>query len=122
LLDEIGPTAIFDEYMIEKTNVWYLGGTNLNIKPAAAINGLLVGYYSNPIVQPDDAYNSWIAEDYSAIQMYAAKAIFEQIGYLEAANSLSKLLYGARPGSDIHNITGGEFMLLKSSELEGTGR
>lgn len=123
LLDPIKPDGIFDEYLIEKTNVYYTAGDNLNIRLAANWDSFIVGYYTNPVLSPDAAYESWIARSQPAVIVIdAAKRVFEMIGYIEAANKLGVLLYGPNPGSSAQNPSGGEYMLLKMSEIEDQGR
>lgn len=96
--EELAPDAIFDEYLVEKKNVWYVGGDNLNIRLEGAYDGLVVGYYKNPILSPDGSYNSWIAQEpnFSAvIILEAAIKVFRMIGYEEQAAALYRFLYDA---------------------------
>jgi len=121
-LESMKPDAILDDYLIEKTNVYYVAGDNLNIRLGANYDSFLVGYYSNPVLTPDASYESWIARQQPAlIVIDAAKRIFETIGYIEAANKLSVLLYGPPPGT-AQMPTGGEYLSLKMSEVEDQGR
>jgi hypothetical protein len=122
LLEPIAPAGIFDEYLIEKTGVYYTAGTNLNIRLAAAIDSFIVGYYANPVLTPEGSYESWIARQQPAvIVLDAAKRIFEMIGYIEAANKLAVMLFGPPPGT-AQAPTGGEYQLLKMTEIEDHGR
>lgn len=119
---EIAPDAIFDEYLDEHVNVWYIGGSNLNIRFESAFDGLVVGYYKNPVLTPDAAYESWIAREQPAVIVIdAAKRVFESIGWTEAANRLGVMLFGPSPGNASYPL-GGEYMLLKQTYLEGAGR
>lgn len=116
------PEAVLDEYLVEKVNIWYVAGNNVNIKLEAAYGGLLVGYYANPVLAPEGAYESWIAREQPAlIVLDAAKRIFESIGWAEQAARLGIMLFGSPPGNAA-SPTGGEYMLLKSSALSGSGR
>lgn len=118
----VAPDAIIDEYGSVKTNVWYVGGTNLNIRLSGNYDSFLVGYYSNPLLSPEDSYESWVARDQPAVIVIdAARRVFEAIGYQEAAARLAILLYGPPPGN-MASPTGGEYMILKSSNLEAFGR
>ncbi len=118
----IAPDGIFDEYLIEKVNVAYVAGNNLNIRLSAAYGGLVVGYYQRPVLTPDAAYESWIAREHPAVVILdAAKRVLDIIGYQEAAARLGILLYGPPPGNAA-NPTGGEYMQLKQANLEGAGR
>lgn len=113
----LAPDAILDEYLTEKTNIAYVGGSNLNIRLEGAYDGFVVGYYTNPVVSPSSAYASWIAEEYnSLIVLGAALRVFMSIGYEEAAARLKTLLYG--PNGDAKNITGGEYALLRDANID----
>jgi len=121
--DFLKPDAIFDEWGIERVNVAYVAGTNLNVKLQAAFTGLLVGYYKNPIVSPDSAYVSWILTEQPAlIVIGAAERILTMVGFEEAAARLRIMLYGAGAGSSRAHPTGGEYQLLAQSNLEEFGR
>lgn len=120
--EEVAPDGIIDEYGTVKTNVWYVAGTNLNIRLGAAYDSFLIGYYSNPLLLPEDSYESWIAREHpSVIVIDAARRVLESIGYQEAAARLAILLYGPPPGN-AKNPTGGEYGLLITSNLEAFGR
>lgn len=121
-LTNLKPDAMLDEYLIEKANVYYVAGDSLNIRLGAAYDSFLVGYYSNPVLSPDASYESWIARQQPAVVVIdAARRVFEMIGYVEAANKLGVLLFGVSPGS-AQMPTGGEYLLLKMSEVEDQGR
>lgn len=118
----LAPDAILDEYLIEKVNIWYVAGNNINIKLEAAYGGLLFGYYANPVLSPEGSYESWIAREQPAlIVLDAAKRVFESVGWAEQAARLGVMLFGPGPGTP-SNPTGGEYALLKSSSLTGAGR
>jgi len=117
-LSSLAPDAIFDEYLIEKSNVYYVAGTNLNIKLEAAYDAFIVGYYANPILSPEASYNSWIATDHSAIiTIEATIKVFGMIGYEDAAARLRKLLYEPSPDG-----IPSEFNRFRASALEDQGR
>lgn len=120
--EEIHPDKIFDQYLDELVNVWYVAGTNLNIKLDSEWDTLVIGYYQNPVLNPEASYESWIArEQPAAIVLDATKRVFEAIGYNEAAARLGIMLYGPIPGNPA-SPTGGEYMLLKSTYLSAGGR
>lgn len=117
-LEFLAPDAIFDEYLIEKVNVAYVAGTNLNMKLQGDYGGFVVGYYKNPILSPDGSYNSWIAQDFAhIIVMEASIRIFTMIGYEEAAGRMRRLLY--EPGAD---GAPSEFNRFRAAALEEIGR
>jgi hypothetical protein len=118
LLSFLAPDAIFDEYLVEKVNVAYVAGTNLNIKLQGDYGGFLVGYYKNPVLSPDSSYDSWIASDHDAIIVLdAAIKIFGMIGYEEAAARLRRLLYDPGPEG-----APSEFNRFRAAALEAAGR
>lgn len=117
----LAPDAILDEYLVEKVNVAYVAGNNLNVRLQEAYDSLIVGYYANPILSPEASYESWIAREQPAVVVLdAAARVLTAIGYEEAAGRLRIMLYGV--GGSPANPTGGEYMLLKQSALEGVGR
>lgn len=121
--EELAPDAIFDEYMAEKSNVWYVAGNNLNIKLAAAYDSFLIGYYANPVLLPEANYESWIAREAPAIiTIGAAQRVLDAIGFNDAARRLEVLLLGSLAGSTRANPQGGEYLLLKQAYLESFGR
>jgi hypothetical protein len=121
LLEPLPPDAIFDEYLVEKTAVYYVAGDSLNIRLGSSYDSFIVGYYANPVLTPDAAYESWIARQQPALIVTdAAKRIFEMTGWLDAAQRLGVLLYG--PQGTTQAPTGGEYMLLKMTEIENYGR
>lgn len=112
------PDAIFDEYLIEKKNVAYVAGTNLNIKLEADYGGFAVGYYKNPILTPEASYDSWIATDHSAVIILDASIrVLGMIGYEEAAARLRRLLYDPGPEG-----APSEFNRFRAAALEDMGR
>jgi len=83
-LDQIDPSAVFNEYGREASNVWYVAGSMLNIKSTGSISNLVIGYYKRPNVSTN-LFTSWIAneEPYYIIEE-AAYNIFQMIGQQEA--------------------------------------
>lgn len=133
LIDWMRPDAIFDEYGVEKTNIGYIAGNNVNIKlgPTNATqqqtgnapnwDSFLYGYYQNPVLSPNAAYASWIADEHPGIIVLdAACLVFRMIGYEEAAARLQTMVWGS--GGTPQAPTGGEIMLLIGSSLEEFGR
>lgn len=133
LIEFMRPDAIFDEYGTEKINIGYIAGNNLNIKlgptsptqqssvGAASYDAFLYGYYANPVLSPNAAYESWIArENPGVIVLDAACLVFRMIGYEEAASRIQTMVWGA--GGTPQRPTGGEIMLLMGSSLEEQGR
>ncbi len=110
LLEAIRPDGLFDDYMVAKINVFYVAGTNLNIRLGADYGGFIVGYYKNPVLSPDASYDSWIATQHPAcIVNEAAARVMHMIGFEEAAARIKKLAEQ-------------ELALFKQSNLEELAR
>lgn len=83
---KIDVSELFDEYQLEKQNIWYQGGQVINIKSSTAISSLAIGYYALPTVLPAGVYFSWIAVDMPyAIIDEASANIFRLTGNAEMA-------------------------------------
>lgn len=110
LFEQINPRALLDDYQMEKTNCWYLGGQVINLKSSTAVSSLLVGYYENPVITPIGAYSSWIAvEQPYAIIEEAAATVFRMTGNAEMAR-----FYEQQSAQNV--------MLLRQNYLEETAR
>lgn len=53
---------LFDSDGFSRNNIAFLAGTALNFKMYAPVTDRVVTYYADPIVSPDAAYVSWIAD------------------------------------------------------------
>lgn len=76
-----GPLAVFDEEGCEKTDCYYLAGSNTVIRLSNLYSSLVVGYYQYPPVLTDASPDFWLLN----IQPYmiingAAAIIFRDIG------------------------------------------
>lgn len=121
--DFLEPDAILDEYLEERLNIAYVAGTYCNVRLEAAYDGLIVGYWANPILSPANSYNSWIAneqEGKSLIVIDATRRVFNMIGYDEAAARLNIMLFGSSAGA-WQRVEGGLAALFKSMALESAG-
>lgn len=79
----ISPTDILDSYGVEKADVCYLAGSSYQFRSSDNFQYLLLGYYSDPVIDPE-LYSSWIAQEQSPLIVYdAAATIFKTIGYDE---------------------------------------
>lgn len=82
-LDYYEPEKVVDGYGADRTDLFYIAGSNLQIKSSTQIQYLLIGAYTNPVVTPI-GFNSWIADDHPFAIIYEAVAIiFKTIGYDE---------------------------------------
>lgn len=79
----IDPKESLDSYGLNKIDVAYLAGQQINIKSGDAFQIALVGAYVHPIVT-EVGFNSWVASEYPyAIVFDAAAVVFKTIGYDE---------------------------------------
>jgi len=79
----ITPDQILDSYSVNRENVCYVAGTELQIRSNCDIQYLLLGCYIYPDVTVDN-YDSWIADEQPAAIIYdAAATVFKTIGYDE---------------------------------------
>jgi hypothetical protein len=116
-LKEVEPDNIFDQFSARKSDVYYLAGTNLNIKTANGYSGFIIGWYRYPLVMPSN-YNSWIADFYpSIITEEAAGRLMYAIGNVDEANKFVDPIKGSiyMPGT-------GHLAILRANELEATAR
>lgn len=87
---EADPAHLFDRYNIVKTNLFYLAGTNLNVKSSTNEQAWLLSWYMYPNTDPE-TYKSWVADVYPAIIIDRAVAdIFRDIGMTDDANKLER--------------------------------
>lgn len=78
--EELEPHEIFKDYLVEKTNYFYIIGTSMVIKADRSITTLDLLYYAFPITDAVN-YSSWIADNYTDIIVNAASAaVFKSIG------------------------------------------
>ncbi len=86
-LDIISPESVLDSYAINRENVCYVAGLQLQIRSVQAWQYYLLGCYVYPDVT-DESYSSWIADETSAAIVYEAAAIvFKTIGYDEQVST-----------------------------------
>jgi hypothetical protein len=91
ILDLIVPENVMDRYQVQKTDIYYVAGSYLNINSSTKEQVYLLGCYLNPDITVD-GYNSWIAQDHPyAIVFDAAATVFKAIGKDEEAASYRTL-------------------------------
>lgn len=104
----IPPDLIFDDYAVERSDVMYLAGANLEIKSSTQDANMILGYYRHPDTT-EASYNSWIAVDHPfCIIFEAAALIFKQTGFDEQAALYRQLTLEQFALVDISNITAGD--------------
>lgn len=107
-LNVISPEDILDSYSINRENVCYVAGTQVNIRTREARQYFLLGCYVHPDVTPDD-FCSWIAIEQPAAIIYAAAAtVFKTIGYDEQ-------------NAAYQNLVQDEYAQLKLSNIQTVG-
>lgn len=103
----IQPESLMDSYDIQRENVCYIAGTQLEIRSTTQDIYALLGCYRHPDVTVN-GFDSWIAQDYPFAIINAAAAIeFKQIGYDEQVAVMNAMVAD-------------EYALLKQ-ELTGEG-
>ncbi len=68
------PEELIDDYGLDKTDVAYEAGTNIEIRGSTAFQHLLIGAYVSPTVT-DAGYNSWVADNFPYAIIYSAARI-----------------------------------------------
>lgn len=104
--DLITADNILDSYKIEKTDVMYMAGLNLNIKSSTAFQYALMGCYTHPDIT-DAGYNSWIAQEHKyAIVFEAVRVVFKTIGFDEQSAGYEELVKEQYAAVDTSQILG----------------
>jgi len=115
-ITEITPDNIFDQFNAKRVNVFYLAGSNLNIRTKVGYIGFLMGWYQYPLVFPTN-YKSWIADIYPPIIVDEATGqTFLSLGQVDEANKYLDPIKGTIWGPR------GHFMTLMANEIEGMAR
>jgi hypothetical protein len=84
------PEQVLDDYGIEREDICYLAGEQLEIKSSTEDAYMLLGCYINPNLT-SAAFISWIAVEHPyAIVYEAVRSIFKMIGYDEQAAALKQ--------------------------------
>lgn len=82
-LTYIEPEKVVDQYGASRLDVFYVAGSNIQIRSSDKLQYMLVGAYINPDVT-ESGFSSWIADDHPFAIIYEAVAIiFKTIGYDE---------------------------------------
>ncbi len=82
------PEQTLDRYSINKEDICYLAGENLEVRSSTEDDYMILACYINPVLD-ETSYSSWVALDHPyAIVYEAARTIFKQIGWDEHANAI----------------------------------
>lgn len=81
----LSPEETLDRYAVNKDNICYVAGTQLEIRSNTEDTYMLLSCYVHPNVT-DESFSSWIADEHPyAIIWDAAAAVFKMTGYDEQA-------------------------------------
>lgn len=106
---KLDPDAVIDGYGYHKNNVYYVAGTNINIRSDTPISAVLAGWYQNPIISPVGQYASWIADLVPhAIIFDACSFIFQMVAQNEQSRKFDALVAE-------------QMQLVRQHGLEGVG-
>ena len=93
MIEEVDPRVLLDDYNYEKTDVWYMAGTNIRLKFLTATRGVEIGYFSSPIVHPAGSYVSWIADQLPDLIIQGSLAmLFNMTGKQEEARAINAMV------------------------------
>lgn len=98
------PDNILDSYSVNREDVCYVAGLELQIRTCAAQQYFLLGCYLYPDIT-SDGYSSWIADESRFCIVYeAAAAIFKMIGQTEEFAAYNRLVQDEYAELKITNI------------------
>jgi hypothetical protein len=104
----ISPEAAMDIYAINRDNVCYIAGEELNIRSSTEDDYMLLGCYLFPDIT-ETTYSSWVAAEMPFVIEYEATSkIFKMIGYDEQAAMFNKEMVE-------------QFTLLRNTYIQGVG-
>lgn len=102
----IEPEKVIDSYGQDRTDIYYIAGSNLQIRSSDKLQYILAGVYINPDITIT-GYNSWIADDYKFAIIYEAAAIvFKTIGYDEQVPMYRGMVAEQLAILKMHAVTG----------------
>jgi len=107
-LSYLEPEKVVDNFGASRQDIFYVAGTNIQIRSSTEFQYLLIGAYLNPDVTTI-GFKSWIADDYPFAIIYEATAIiFKTIGYDEQVPVF-------------RGLVGEQLQLLKQHAVTGMG-
>ena len=105
-LKYIEPEKVIDEFRADRLDVFYVAGSNIQIRSSTILSQILCGAYINPDVTTA-GYSSWIADDYPFAIIYEAAAIiFKTVGYDEQVPVYRQLVAEQLQMLKQHAVTG----------------
>lgn len=91
-LKMIAPSEILDDYNFYREDVWYMAGTNMQIRFLTVTAGARLAYFQNPDVNPL-TYNSWIMDELPDLLVQGTlAALYNGTGKQEEARAINKLV------------------------------
>lgn len=87
----LDPTETLDRYAVNREDICYLAGEQIEIRSSTALQYALLGCYVHPDVT-EAGYSSWIADEFPfAIISEAAAFILNSIGWDEQAQRMKQM-------------------------------
>lgn len=91
-----------DGYGYDRDKIWYLAGNQINMRSVVAFDRVALGYYADPLVNPVEQLDSWIANEYSSmVALKVASQLYISLGKVEEANRLIKVDLGGPTGLEM---------------------
>lgn len=105
-LTYLEPEEVIDGYGLEKSDIFYVAGSNIQIKSSTQLQYILLGAYLNPDIT-EAGYKSWIADDHPFAILYEAAAIvFKTVGHDEQNVAYREMVKEQIQQLKQHAITG----------------
>lgn len=102
----ISPEKVIDGYSVERVDILYPAGVNLQYKGSIEFQYILFGCYVHPNVA-DTTYASWIADEHPyAIVFEAVRVLFGGVGLQEQAIMYEKFVSEQLAELKLSQITG----------------
>jgi hypothetical protein len=84
--------STLDSYAINREDICYIAGSNLQIRSIDQQQYYLIGIYQHPDVTTT-GYDSWIADEHPFAIIYeAARAVFKMIGFDEQSATFDRMV------------------------------
>lgn len=88
----LAPDDVLDNYKINREDVYYMSGVEMQIRSSTQQATYLLGCYVHPVVILA-SYNSWIADEHPFVIIYeAARIIYKTIGFDEQEAAYKKMV------------------------------
>ena len=102
----IEPEKVVDEYRVDRQDIYYVAGLNVQIRSSTQFQYMLLGCYLNPDTTIT-GYSSWIANDHPFSIVYEAAAIvFKMVGMDEQVVTYRDMVKEEMGRLTQHAVTG----------------